>query len=157
MAVLARPELLVVVGVLGGDEGLDQSSDGGGGQVLSHATEFANNLLHALLAAQNGAVHVLDTLGKVVDGVRFFSHGTLLPLDIHNSGEEEGEADDGQDNGNKWEDSGSDLAVGTVGGSGIVGVGGRVVAVGRRSVASVGRAVAGVGCAVAGVGGGGAV
>merc|ERR1719422_569473 len=72
---------------------------------------------------------------------------TLLPIDIHNSGEEEGEADDGQDNGNKWEDSGSDLAVGSVGGGGLVaGVGG-------------GGAVGGGGGAVAGGGrrGGGGV
>jgi len=93
VAVLARPELLVVVGVLGGDEGLDQSSDGGGGQVLSHATEFANNLLHALLAAQNGAVHVLDTLGKVVDGVRF-KRSFLSPrvVNCDNRGEQKGES-----------------------------------------------------------------
>ena len=44
-------------------------SDGGGGEVLGHATELANNLLHALLATHHGAVHVLDTLGKVVDRV----------------------------------------------------------------------------------------
>jgi len=47
VAVLAVLEGLVHVGVLGGHEGLDQSSDGGGGEVLGHATELANDLLHA--------------------------------------------------------------------------------------------------------------
>lgn len=44
---------------------------GHGGHVLSHATELANNLLHAFLAAQDGRVHVLDTLCKVVHRVGF--------------------------------------------------------------------------------------
>ena len=43
---------------------------GHGGDVLSHTAELANNLLHAFLAAQDGRVHVLDTLGKVVHWVR---------------------------------------------------------------------------------------
>lgn len=47
VAVLAVLEGLVHVGVLGGHERLDESSDGGGGEVLGHATELADDLLHA--------------------------------------------------------------------------------------------------------------
>ena len=49
----------------------DENLPGHGSDVLSHATELANNLLHAFLAAQDGRVHVLDTLCKVVHRVGF--------------------------------------------------------------------------------------
>jgi len=151
VAVLASLEGLVVVGVPGGHEGLDES--GHGGDVLSHTAELANNLLHAFLAAQDGRVHVLNTLGKVDHWVRLFGQGPLLPLNIHNSGEEKREANDGQDDSNEGEDAGSEVGLlGAVGGSGVVGLGGSVIAIGGSTVTGVGSAVAGVRGAI-GIGG----
>lgn len=154
MAVLALGELLHVLGVLLGGEGLGHSGNLVETDISGETADLAGDSLHALLGLHNGAIDVVDALNNVQKTGGLTS---LTPLtagrDVDGGGEEEGKTQDDQQGD---DDHGNveflvilvavDLVAAAVGGGAVASVG--------SSVGRLGSAVRGLGSAIGGGGSG---
>lgn len=102
VAVGSGVELLEVLLVLAGDEGIGKPGSLSDANISGEATDLAGDPLHAAFALKNGVVDIVDTLNQVVHWVNLFGDITL-PSDggqRHIGWEEEGEADNNEDSNN---------------------------------------------------------
>lgn len=152
MAVLALGELLHVLGVLLGGEGLGHSGNLVETDISGETADLAGDSLHALLGLHNGAIDVVDALNNVQKTGGLTS---LTPLaagrDVDGGGEEEGKTQDDQ----QGDDDHGNVEFLVI----LIAVDLVAAAVGGGAVASVGSSVGRLGSAVRGlrsaIGGGG--